>query len=729
MMTLDQKVLAGLEHHRAGRLELANQFYSSVLADNPNHPDALRLQARIYTAVGDNQRAAINLQRAVAISPLVSDYHCDLAIVFRRLGKFDASIAQSQEALQLQPADFEAMNNLGNCLSDQHKLTEAASVYRQALSIRPNSPECFQNLGNVLRKLGNYDQAIGALKHACSLLPSDVSMQSDLGLAQLDSNNLFAALETFQHVAAVEPAYPAIFENLAEVLTRLERLDDALHACEQAIKVNPNSAEAHARQGSVLAAMGQTDQAIAAFEHALSIDSSLSHVHNNLGNAFKDQGKISQAIAAFKTAVSLNPAASSSWSNLLFTMQFDSGSNIADEAAVQADWRRQLILPIQNSCPHYGAEKGWVHRNDPRQDRQLKIGYVSADFKNHSVGRFMAPVLAQHHRDQFQVHLFSNVTRPDDATRWFRNSADRWHEIQSRSDSEVAELIMRESIDILVDLSLHTEGNRLLLFARKPAPVQVAHLAYCGTSALHSMDYTMADPHLAPPQIEPPFTEKTARLPNSYWCYSPPQTAPAVNTLPALSNGYVTFGCLNNFAKISQAAVQALIDLLGQVPNSRLVLHAKQGSHRQRLWDHLQARAFESNRLSFVDFLSFENYLSQYLKIDIGLDSFPVAGGTTTFDALWMGVPVITLAGNSPIARAGVSILNNIQMPQLVAHSVQEYKNLAVELAGDLPRLANYRATLRQRMTGSPAMSQKQYVTDLEEAYRQMWQNWCEANV
>jgi protein O-GlcNAc transferase len=291
-----------------------------------------------------------------------------------------------------------------------------------------------------------------------------------------------------------------------------------------------------------------------------------------------------------------------------------------------------------------------------------------------------------------------------------------------------AQLIREDRIDVLVDLTMHMADNRMLLFAQKPAPVQVTYLAYCSTTGLSAMDYRLTDPHLDPPGISDAYySEASVRLPDTYWCYEPPQRSPDVNPTPAMNLGYVTFGCLNNFCKVSPMALQTWIQLMQRTANSQFILHTLEGSHRQRVREMFQSQDVDPRRLRFVGRIPFLEFLKLHQEIDIALDSFPYSGGTTTCDALWMGVPVISWGGQMGVARSGVSLLRNIGLPELIADSRQQYVEIAGDLAQNLPRLAELRRTMRGRMRESPLMDAARFARNVEGAYRQMWRTWCAA--
>jgi len=341
------------------------------------------------------------------------------------------------------------------------------------------------------------------------------------------------------------------------------------------------------------------------------------------------------------------------------------------------------------------------------------------------VSVFLLPLLEAHDRRQVEVVAYASVTLADEVTERCRAKVDVWRDVLALSDAELARRIRDDRVDILVDLSMHMNGTRIMALADKPAPVQITYLAYCSTTGLATMDYRIGDPYLDPPGTEGFYTEATCRLPQTYWCYRPLEETPSVNELPARVAGRVTFGSLNNFSKVTPATLETWAQLLAAVPRSRLLLHAQSGSHRQSVCEVLAAAGVGAERVEFVPLVPQAEYFRHYHRVDIGLDPFPYGGGTTTCDALWMGVPVVTLAGSTAVGRAGVSLLSNVGLRELIAGDRRQYVQIAALLAADLPRLAELRATLRQRMQGSPLMDAPAFARQVEALYRRVWQQWC----
>jgi predicted O-linked N-acetylglucosamine transferase (SPINDLY family) len=321
-----------------------------------------------------------------------------------------------------------------------------------------------------------------------------------------------------------------------------------------------------------------------------------------------------------------------------------------------------------------------------------------------------------------QIFCYSDVVAEDTITQQFRKLADEWRSITGLTNERVAEMVRADQIDILVDLSLHMAHHRLLVFARKPAPVQVSWLGYPGTTGLNTIDYRLTDPFLDPLEsTDDCYSEKSVRLPETFWCYDPLNESLIPNGLPALQTNSITFGCLNNFCKINDAVLELWAKTLTAVAQSRLLLLAPPGSARQRVLEKLSHCGIEPDRVEFVNFTERTKYLELYHRIDVGLDTFPYNGHTTTLDSLWMGVPVVTLVGNTAVGRAGLSQLSNLKLTELAADTPESFVQIAAELASDLPRLTNLRTTLRQRMSTSPLMDAPRFARNIESAYRQMW--------
>jgi predicted O-linked N-acetylglucosamine transferase (SPINDLY family) len=418
----------------------------------------------------------------------------------------------------------------------------------------------------------------------------------------------------------------------------------------------------------------------------------------------------------------LKPDLPKYFSNLLLTMNYNPRYDASEIFIRHTEFAKHFELPFQSSSVRFPNVKD-VHR-------PLRVGYVSPDFKGHSVAFFIEPVLAAHSKNRFEVFCFSDVPQEDEVTKHIRSSADHWRDISRMTDSEADEIIRKDKIDILVDLAGHTAYNRLLLFARKPAPVQVSWIGYPATTGLSAMDYKIVDSYTDPPGMtEQYYTEKLLRMPECFLCYRPDEESPEVGPLPSQSAGHVTFGSCNNFAKVTPEMMELWGKILEGVPGSRLLLKAKSlsdRSTREYVKDLFQGKGISGDRLELLGWEpSVRGHLETYHRIDIGLDTFPYHGTTTTCEALWMGVPVVTLAGKTHVSRVGVSLLSNAGLPELVAHTGDEYMDIAINLAKDTNRLRELRDRLRTMMTDSPLTDAGRFTGHLEKAYRDIWEKWC----
>ena len=456
------------------------------------------------------------------------------------------------------------------------------------------------------------------------------------------------------------------------------------------------------------------------------------------------QGNLDDAAACFEGSLARAPRSAESYDNLLVTINYLPDYSRGAIFEMHRDFDTRFGQPL--------ARAAMLHTNSVDRDRRLRVGYVSPDFKAHSVAFFVTPVLRHHDHDRFEVFGYHNSRHSDGVTEALRHECDHWREIASLTDEEVAGIIRRDEVDILVDLTGHTAFNRLLTFARKPAPVQVTWLGYPNTTGLAAIDYRVTDDWTDPPgDADRYYTERLIRLPTTFSCYSPPGDCPEVSPLPVATNGFVTFGSLNNFSKIHPEVVGVWIRLLEAVPQSRLILVYNGGS---KSWlDNIIHRVRSSAEIPFAALRAMSNlrlarkafatsgisasrikilrgspssvvHLQNYQKIDIALDPFPYNGTTTTCESLWMGLPVIALEGDTHAQRVSSGILNNVGLGELSARSHEEYLAIARRLSEDKRNLAALRATLRPMMSGSSLMDGREFTANLESAYRSMWEEW-----
>jgi predicted O-linked N-acetylglucosamine transferase (SPINDLY family) len=514
------------------------------------------------------------------------------------------------------------------------------------------------------------------------------------------------------------PDHPAAVHLLGIVAGRLGQTAESVRLLRRAVQLQPRSAQAHHNLAFALRLNGAADEAIAHFNRAIQIRPDFAEAHSNLGNALIDIGQFDQAIASHRQAVRLSPDDAKEHSNLVFILHYHPGYDARMIHEELRRWNQQHAEPLKKFIQ--------PHANSRDPDRRLRIGYVSPDFREHPVGQNLLPLFRRHDHRQMEIFCYANVLRPDRLTDQLRGYADVWRSIVGLSDSQAVDLIRQDRIDVLVDLALHSASNRLMVFAHKPAPVQATYLGYCGGTGMDAMDYRLSDPYLDPKESDLScYSERTIRLPETYWCYEVAGPTPEVSPPPVAAAGYLTFGCLNNFVKVSQPALDLWAEILRGLPQSRLIVHSHRGTHLNAMRQRFAGKGISPDRLEFPNWQPWPQYVRTYGRIDIALDPFPWGGGITTCDALWMGVPVVSLVGRTAVGRGGASILSNVGLPELIAQTPQQYVQIAADLAGNLPRLAELRRTLRARMQASPLMDAPRFARNVEAAYRQMWRNWC----
>jgi protein O-GlcNAc transferase len=538
-----------------------------------------------------------------------------------------------------------------------------------------------------------------------------------LGVIALQTRNLSSALELVQRAAALRPDAAACRNTLGQILERHGREDEAAACYEAAIELDPGYAEVYNNLGYLRARQDRLTEAEALYRKTIALDAEYAEPHTNRGNLLKDLGELDAAIASYRRAVELRPDLSALHSNLLLTLHYHPDCSPADLLREHRAWAARHVAPL--------AALRHPHENAPEPDRRLRVGYVSPDFREHPVARFVLPLFREHDRGQVEVFTYSDVARPDPVTRLVRDHVDQWRDVSTLRDEQLTDLVRADEIDILVDLAAHSGRNRLLTFARKPAPVQLTYLAYCSTTGVDAIDYRVTDRFLDPPGEPGQYTETSITLPRCYWCYSGPPLAGDPTT--ERRAGPPTFGCLNNFAKVSDLTLALWMRLLLRVPEAQLLLYARTEGHRDRVRRALRGAGVEESRAVFVGRQSLADYLLTYREIDVALDPHPYGGGTTSCDALWMGVPVVTLAGRTAVSRAGSTILSNIGLERLVARSEAQYIELAAELIHDRNGLAELRRGLRQRLESSPLMDAPQFARDFEAALRKAWRAWCDS--
>ena len=627
---------------------------------------------------GDPDGAALCFRRALALQPDNPLASCHLGDALAALGEYDKAVDCYRRAVQLRPELDQAWLNLGHVLPGLGKHDEALSCYERAARLRPDDPGPLAELAAMLMHRGDLDSAVARYEQALRLWPDCVGAYSNMGLALMALGRLEEARLSFQQALYLQPDLAEVHNNLGLALLNQSRVAEARLRFERAIQLRPDLVDARNNLGLACSAQGEHDWALASFEHAVRIDPDHFGALANLANACKDQGRTADAIAYYRKALAARPDDAPVHSNLLLAMHYQPG---ADAREILAEARRYAR---QHAEPLAGAIEPRPTRSPA--GRRLRIGYVSADFREHPVVSFLEPIVAAHDRNRFEIFCYADVSRPDAITRRLQGYADCWRSLVGLSDARAAELISQDDIEILVDLGGHTGGNRLRTFARQPAPIQVSYLGYLGTTGLSAMDYYITDGHADPPGLsETHYQESLIRLPECGLCYASGPAPEVRPEPPGRQSGLVTFGCLNNPAKVSDDVLAVWSRALAAVPGSRLLLRSGAGrSAEERIRDLLTACGIAPERLGFAGPTATRfAYLELYHAVDIALDPFPYNGVATTCDALWMGVPVISQAGRMNVSRQGVRFLRTVGLDELLAETLEDYVRIATELAGD----------------------------------------------
>ncbi len=705
---------------RAGKIDRAIQRLQEVVELKPDFAEAHYHLGLIQRDRGKLDEAIESLRQAAALRPGEIVIENDLGALLGLRGRYAEAEASFRRGLELNPDDASLQNNLSKTLFGQERFEEALAAAERALELRPEEADHHFNHANALQKLGRHEQAAAAYRKAIELKPEDPDYHHLLGKSLRAMSRFSEAIAAFQKAIALKPDQARFHASLGTILSAVGKLDGSIMCFRRAIGLKPDDAELYNSLAGGLRAKRMYDQAVAQYRKALALRPRAPQYHVNLANALMVQGRQDEAFTSYREALSQTKSFPSGHSRLLLALHYRPDSDPASIFAEHRAWAQRYTEPLAANVIH--------HDNDPDPDRTLRIGYMSADFKGHSVSYFSGSFLGSHSQ-HVEVVCYSGVALGDPLTRRLHDHADEWRNVYESADDRVIEMIRADKIDILIDLSGHTAGNRMLLFARKPAPVQVSYLGYPDTTGLPAMDYRITD-SLADPagMTEKYHTEELIRLDPCAWCYEPPES-PDVEALPVSKAGRITFGSFNDSAKISLKLVALWSKVLEAVPDSRLIVKnmgLSERSTRERMLGMFKMNGIPRERLELLGWeIELKDHLAHYNSVDIALDSFPYHGTTTTCESLWMGAPVITLAGQTHVSRVGVSLLSNVGLADLIASSESDYVRIAASLAADRTRLAELRAGLRQTMKDSPLTDSDGFTRRLEQAYRQMWKRWC----
>jgi protein O-GlcNAc transferase len=697
-LLVSEQLNLAIEYYRGAQLQAAETCLRKVVTWQPDSPDGWNLLGVVAAQQKQYLTARECIQRAIAINPRTASFHSNLGNVYLEQQDFKQAIGCYLQAIHLNPQDTDTQKKLTiGC----EKLLDLGIEHHRS-GRREEAADCYQG---VLK--GQPDRA-----DAWHLWGVIASEQDDFSLA----------IKRINRAIAIHPNAVSFYNNLANIYLRQQQFEQAIATGERSIQLKPDDPAIHALVGMAYEDLRWFGKAIGYYQASLQLQPDNPDVRCRLGRLFKAQGRIPEAIECYRQGLSHESTHSLAYINLLTTWNYSSETDPAEIFAEYQKWAQIYPAPLGKLIQPLDRDR--------HPDRKLRIGYVSGDFYAHAVAFFFAPLLFAHDRSQFEIICYANNRHQDATTQRLQASADGWREIHTLKDGEVADLIRQDRIDILVDLSGHTKNNRLPVFAQKPAPIQATYIGYPNTTGIGTIDYRIVDAKTDPMgQTEHLHTEELIRLPDSFLCYQPLAEAPEIAPPPVLHSQQITFGSFNKLAKVSPESIAYWSEILKAVPHSRLLIKAKplvDPDTRDYIYQQFYHHEIRPERLELLGWLPDPSqHLDIYNRVDIALDTFPYNGTTTTCEAMWMGVPVVTLGGKTHVSRVGLSLLSSVGLGELIATSPQEYIQTAIDLADNLERLQQLRSTLRDRMQKSPLTNGKLITRSLEDAYRQIWQKWC----
>lgn len=682
--------------------------------------DAMHAVARRALERGEAADAISQLERAVALAPNDARLWCTLGAAHRRKDDFNNARLAYEQALALRPGYPQALSNLGEWCIAQGNAEEALEWFNQVLAGTPDFFEARLNEVAALFELARYKEARAAAERLIADEPGHPEAYLNLGNVLVHTGKAKQGIKQYKKALELRPGYAEAHFNLATLLGSRDDLASAIGYLERQIKERGETVHYMGMLAAAHQAAGHLTEAEDLCRRVLVRQPDHISALVTLGSCLSTGGDAAAALPLYERVLELDDSQSGMASNVLFEC------NNLDALGRDEVFRRHREWAVRFETPLLNPQDFAARDRNP--GRKLRIGYVSADFTRHPVGFLLRDVLRYHDESRFEVHCFSMVVRAEEVLPELREAADSWEDIFFLSDEEVADVIRKAEIDILIDLSGHTAFNRMLAFARRPAPVQVEWIGYFHSTGLASIDYFITDPHTTPPSGGQLFSETPVFMPHTRFCYGPPDYTPDVVPPPRDTFGAVTFGSFNRLSKITDAVAAAWAQILNAVPGSRLLLKSgalADTTVKDRLTTRFGALGIAPARLELRDGSSHAEMFMQYGEVDIALDTFPFNGGMTTLEALWMGVPVVTIAGDSVVSRQTVSALANIGLTELAFPDVATYIEGAIALAADGARLTALRNEIRPCMAASPLRQAERFAQDLEDLYRRMWRAWC----
>ncbi|MBL8828758.1 MAG: tetratricopeptide repeat protein [Planctomycetaceae bacterium] len=756
-MTLQEAFEQAVRLHQAGQFAQAEGVYRQVVQHVPQYADGWHLLGVLCYQTNRHAEAIGHLNRAVQLQESTGLFHSSLAEAYRAAGQPIDAERHFRRALELDPNLPEAWSNLGLLLNNLGRAAESLPCFDQAVALRPNFGDALLNHALALQSLGRLAEAVTACIAALAAQPADpkpsqlLDQLADQALTQhaygvacsaleplvrlrpqdpvtlrryavtlQRSGNHRAACEVLERLLPLQPTDAELCVFYAESLSSLGRRPAAIAALERATQLRPTFVEAWNNLGSLYKSGGEHGAALRCFEQGLQHAPHVAALHVNLGSLYLSGGRQDEAIAAYRRAMELEPTWPTAHSGLLQAEQYRSGNTAATLDELHREWDRRHGYPLRHTW------RPWTNERDPQ--RKLRLGFISRDWGRHPIGFLLRDVLRLMPRDQFAICVYSDRPNPDEVTKEIWQLSTVFRETAAFDDAQVAQQVREDQIDVLFDLSGHVAGNRLLTFARKPAPVQVSWLGYVGTTGLSAIDYLFTDDVMVPTGTESHYVEQIVRFQGAPACFTLPDQLPDPGPLPALERGTLTFAGFNNPCKVTVETLDVWSEILRRLPGSRLVLKYfgfDDRLNRERLHGLFAARGVEPTRVELHGYTPLADMLNLYRAMDMTLDPFPYTGGTTTFLSLAMGVPVMTLAGATVGARQSASILHAAQLDDWTTQSPEEYIARVLDWSTRLDDLATLRSQVRQKLLSSPFANPAALAGQLTRVVREIWGKYC----
>ncbi|MBF0194799.1 MAG: tetratricopeptide repeat protein [Magnetococcales bacterium] len=745
-LTVDEAFNQALEYFYAQKYNETDKLCTAIIQSEPKHVDAINLLGVVAQKVNRHELAIEFFKKAIKIDGNIALLYYNLGTSLYPLGRSQEAIQALNTALRKDPENSQVINYLNNITNNQisdidvnnsekiaedflqkgitchqaDQIEKAIYYYKKALKKNPGLASAFSNIGVALQHQGKLKEAVYSYEKALKIDPYLMETHNNLGNILAELGKLDKSIECFNKAISINPSYVSAYNNLGKVMQEQNRLEEALTLYQKAIEIKPDFAQAYYNVGSILDITNKQDEAIASYDKAIELNPNLSEAYNNIGAIFFKLGELEKAVSKFKEAILIKPDYVNAHSNLIFSLDFICNAN-SDIPHMQRElWAKQHtehLLPFWKNL-----------KNSQEPERILRIGYVAAEFWRHPNAEIFGPVLLNHDSSKYQIFCYVGNTHEDDLTSQFKQKATKWIKTDKIDDATLAEKICQDKIDILVDLNGHSPKNRLMAFARKPAPIQINAWGYPLGTKMAAMDYLFSDPISHPKTERHKYTEHIVDLTcvihmNSDTVY------PQITDPPFFKNGYITFGAFNRLEKYTKKIFKLWAKILHRVPGSKLLMKTERLDslkQQKNIHDIFEKEGISTKRITLLGKTSKTEHLLANSKVDIMLDPFPHNGGITTIVSLRMGVPVLTYEKDTPF-KVSAAILHVLGLDDWRAKSEADYVNLAIKFAKNKQTLKNLRYQLRDKVDQSALGDSKLYTKEVESIYRKLWYKWCKS--